>query len=100
MEEITAANNPEETVTESPENGNDSPETEPESVSSEDAQPADACKNADCPFYDTDCEHNCQGRAEFQQCPGCVKDAVESCHCKNVNLLDIYNKLMEAEDHE
>lgn len=71
-----------------------------ESVSSEDAQPADACKNADCPFYDTDCEHNCQGRAEFQQCPGCVKDAVESCNCKNANLLDVYNKLMEAEDHE
>ncbi|MCH4240187.1 MAG: hypothetical protein LKF71_07965 [Oscillospiraceae bacterium] len=32
----------------------------------EETDAADACENSDCPFYDTECEHNCQGRAEFE----------------------------------
>ena len=63
----------------------------------EETDSTDACENSDCPFFDTECEHNCQGRAEFEQCPGCVKDAVESCHCQNVNLLDVYNRLTKEE---
>ena len=63
----------------------------------EETDSADVCENSDCPFFDTDCEHNCQGRAEFEQCPGCVKDAVESCHCQNADLLEVYNRLIREE---
>ena len=63
----------------------------------EETDSTDACENSDCPFFDTECEHNCQGRAEFEQCPGCVKDAVESCHCQNVNLLDVYSRLTKED---
>lgn len=58
----------------------------------------DPCQETDCPFYDTECEYNCQGREEFEQCPGCVKDTVENWHCNDVNLLDVYNKLMEDKE--
>ncbi|QNO17335.1 hypothetical protein [Caproicibacterium amylolyticum] len=63
----------------------------------EETDSADACENSDCPFFDTECEHNCQGRAEFEQCPGCVKDAVESCHCQNADLLEVYNRLTKED---
>lgn len=61
----------------------------------EETDSTNACENSDCPFFDTECEHNCQGRAEFEQCPGCVKDAVESCHCQNADLLEVYNRITE-----
>jgi hypothetical protein len=55
----------------------------------------DPCSKANCPFYDMERENSCQGRDEFEQCPGCVKDAVNNQHCRNADLLDVYNKLIQ-----
>lgn len=55
----------------------------------------DPCSKTDCPFYDPECEHSCQGRDEFEKCPGCVKDVAENQHCQSPDLLDVYDKLAQ-----